>query len=93
MTTLAVRATSVKNSNDMHRVSDIRFMVLRLPNTQMFSAENDINDYGAYFWFHWLLFLSKHLMNSILSFDLSQHFRCKGAAGVFQKGVFYSTER
>lgn len=41
MTTLAVRATAVKNSDDMKRTSDIRFMLLELPNTKIFNIEPD----------------------------------------------------
>lgn len=43
MTSLAVRSTSVRNTND---VSDIRFMLLKLPNTNVFTGENVPSDSG-----------------------------------------------
>lgn len=39
MTSLAVRATSVKNSDDMKTIAEIRISLLQLPNTKTFTAK------------------------------------------------------
>lgn len=39
MTTLALRATAVKNSDDLKRTADIRCMLLKLPSTKVFNVE------------------------------------------------------
>lgn len=36
---LAVRASSVKNSDDMKRSTDIRFKLLELPSTKVFTVD------------------------------------------------------
>lgn len=49
MNSLSVRATAVKNSNETDKTSDIRFMILKLPNTNVFNADNSTNDCGVLF--------------------------------------------
>lgn len=50
MTSFAVRATSVKNNNDMDKISDIRFTLLKLPNTNVFTADDVTSDSGVCFY-------------------------------------------
>lgn len=47
MTSLAVRATSVKNNNEADKTSDIRFMLLKLPDTNVFTADNAVAGSGV----------------------------------------------
>lgn len=49
MTTLGVLTTSVKNNNDADKTSDIRFMLLKLPNTNVFTADNAATGSGVCF--------------------------------------------
>lgn len=58
MTTLAVRATAVKNNTDTEKISDIRFMLLKLPKTNVFTADDSgLSDSGVWiFFWSWFIF-------------------------------------
>lgn len=56
MTSLGVLATSVKNNNEN---SDVRFMLLKLPNTNVFAGENGPLDSGVCC-IYCLVFISNH---------------------------------
>lgn len=44
MTSLAVRATAVKNSDDLKKSTEVRFVLVKLPSTKIFSV--DASDSG-----------------------------------------------
>lgn len=48
MNSFAVRATAVKNKNEMEKIADIRITLLQLPNTNAFTADNYTCDSGLY---------------------------------------------
>lgn len=45
MATLAVRASSVKNSDDLKKTSEIKYKILDLPSTKVFNDE--LSDSGT----------------------------------------------
>lgn len=75
MISLAVRAISVKNNNDSDKTSEIRFMVLKLPDTNVFTGDNDAIGSGVWFFVPLFCFKCFQMKLILFNFVYSYKFR------------------